>query len=41
MAGQRLRTPPTFSVALATYNGARHLAAQLDSIAAQTLLPIE
>lgn len=41
MAGHRLRTTPTFSVAMATYNGARHLAAQLDSIAAQSLLPIE
>ena len=31
----------SFSVAMATYNGARHLRAQLDSIAAQTLKPIE
>lgn len=32
---------PTFSVAMATYNGERHLREQLDSIAAQTLLPCE
>ena len=31
----------SFSVAMATYNGARHLRAQLDSIAAQALKPIE
>ncbi|MCA1556539.1 MAG: glycosyltransferase, partial [Acidobacteria bacterium] len=30
-----------FSIALCTYNGARYLPAQLDSIAAQTLLPDE
>ena len=30
-----------FSVALATYNGARHLQEQLDSLARQTLLPSE
>lgn len=33
--------PRTFSVALATYNGERHLQEQLDSLAAQTLLPAE
>ena len=33
--------PPRISVALATYNGAKHLRAQLDSIAAQTLPPAE
>lgn len=32
---------PTWSVALATHNGARHLQAQLDSIATQRLLPSE
>jgi glycosyltransferase involved in cell wall biosynthesis len=30
-----------FSIAMATYNGAQHLRAQLDSIAAQTHLPVE
>lgn len=32
---------PTISVAMATFNGARHLEVQLDSIAAQTRLPDE
>lgn len=32
---------PTFSVAMATFNGAAHLREQLDSIAAQQLLPVE
>lgn len=32
---------PSLSVAMATYNGARFLREQLDSIAAQTLLPAE
>jgi glycosyltransferase involved in cell wall biosynthesis len=32
---------PTVSVAMATYNGARFLQAQLDSLAGQTLLPAE
>lgn len=32
---------PTVSVAMATYNGARHLQEQLDSLAAQRLLPDE
>jgi glycosyltransferase involved in cell wall biosynthesis len=32
---------PGFSIALATCNGARHLPALLDSLAAQTLLPCE
>jgi len=35
-----MRTP-SFSVALATYNGERYLREQLDSIAAQSLLPQE
>lgn len=34
-------TGPRISVALATYNGARFLCSQLDSIAAQTRLPDE
>lgn len=33
--------PPSISVALATYNGGRFLAEQLQSIAAQSLLPAE
>ncbi|WP_114227008.1 MULTISPECIES: glycosyltransferase [Sphingomonas] len=32
---------PSISVALATYNGGRHLREQLDSLAAQTLRPLE
>ena len=32
---------PSISIALCTYNGARHLQAQLDSFARQTLLPTE
>ena len=32
---------PKFSVAMCTYNGAEFVAAQLDSIAAQTRLPDE
>lgn len=32
---------PPVSVALATYNGAKHLREQLDSLAAQTELPVE
>lgn len=37
----RGRTGPRVSVALATFDGARHLPAQLESIAAQTILPDE
>ena len=33
--------PNTFSIAMCTYNGARHLPEQLDSLAAQTRLPDE
>ena len=32
---------PRISVAMATYNGERYIREQLDSIARQTLLPIE
>lgn len=32
---------PRFSVAMCTYNGEKHLAKQLESIAAQRLLPVE
>ena len=32
---------PALSVALATYNGGRHLRAQLDSLATQRVLPLE
>lgn len=35
------RIPPRISIAMATYNGARYIRAQLDSLAAQTLLPYE
>ena len=34
-------TPPTVSVALASYNGAAHIGEQLESLAAQTRLPDE
>lgn len=33
--------PPRISVALATYNGAKHLRVQLDSLARQSVLPAE
>lgn len=33
--------PPRISIAMATYNGARFLEQQLDSLAAQELLPVE
>lgn len=36
-----MSTLPTISVAMATYNGEAYLQAQLDSLAAQTVLPIE
>lgn len=36
-----LRDVPSLSVALCTYNGARHLVEQLDSIASQSVLPDE
>jgi glycosyltransferase involved in cell wall biosynthesis len=32
---------PTISIAMATYNGAKHILRQLDSLAAQTYLPAE
>ena len=35
------RTRPTISIAMATYNGERFLREQLDSLARQTLLPLE
>ncbi len=36
-----LQARPSVSVAMATYNGARYILAQLDSLAAQTVLPME
>ncbi|MGI4744834.1 MAG: glycosyltransferase, partial [Janthinobacterium lividum] len=34
-------TAPSISIAMATYNGARYLRQQLDSLARQTYLPAE
>jgi Glycosyltransferases involved in cell wall biogenesis len=36
-----MRAEPRISIAMATYNGARYIREQLDSLAAQTLLPCE
>lgn len=40
-AGPCVRPDPTISIALCTYNGARFLGAQIESIARQTVLPSE